>query len=145
MSDTPDTLPAGRELDAEVAEKVMGWRWIKLKINGVVAIFSPERAADWISHNVCIDVTGKESDFERASDWDRADCLPAYSTEPAAMMRVVEVLRERFGVVEMSGIGNQWFCRVRGICEHGDAARSETLPLAVARAALAAVKESPCP
>jgi hypothetical protein len=64
-----DEMPAGREMDRLIAEKVMGW-----SVNGVTA-YSP---------------TGSANDASR--DW----CLH-YSTEIAAAWEVVEVCLEKFG------------------------------------------------
>lgn len=71
----PDKVPAGPELDALVAEQVMGWRDLK-------------RQSDryW----------GKKQD--KAGRWRRA-AVDDYSYEPGAAYRIEERMRE-LGVVE---------------------------------------------
>jgi hypothetical protein len=81
MTPSPDTLEAGRELDALVAQHVMGWR-------------------DVLPNT-------PRTNFHGYPTLDReAREVPAYSTDPAAMMKVVERMREKGNVTISWGDSN---------------------------------------
>ena len=71
------SLGVGRELDALVAEKVMGWRWMPYWVSGqseqVTDLFPPYGVGDFDSHGQ----------------------FPEYSTDSKAAWLVVEEIRKR--------------------------------------------------
>jgi hypothetical protein len=77
-----ERMPAGRELDALIAEKVMGFKWRTSKHSGYRYLFPPGHRS-----NLFTDSIGNEPLY---GDWD--DCVPAYSTDIAAAWQVVEKL-----------------------------------------------------
>lgn len=111
MSDVYWALQAGREIDALVVERVMGWKVAK-----------PEAAA---------------LRFVTMGDTLHPNHVPHYSTDIAAAWEVVEALRARF-VFEM-------YDREDGsyVVKFGqEVKRADTAPLAICRAALAAVEDA---
>ena len=106
-----DTMPAGREMDALVAEKVMGW-------------------AD-INSNAAL--VGGLCDDKR--NWKP---LPFYSTDIAAAWEVVEKIKGNYGncrfITEWVPKAKQWSCGGDGY----DCGWGKTAPLAICRAALKA-------
>lgn len=79
---------AGRALDVEVAERVMGWRWWSFEVIGVAA---PCRACYLAEHSI------READREcdgaiELRTVDATRDVPAYSTDIAAAWLVVEKL-----------------------------------------------------
>lgn len=117
------TLNAGRELDAAVAERVMGW----------TRTHETHRLHGRTYLRGAAPATG------------RLQAVPAYSTDIAAAWLVVEKLREHgwFPSVqaqeECGQLGGRWLCEVdpRFSFIDGD---GSTAPLAVCRAALAAME-----
>jgi len=110
------SLPAGRELDALVVEKVMGYRhhpWTQT-----------------IPEHWCRLPTGETCLF--------AD-LPHYSTSIAAAWEVVERLPYR--LVRIVREGGSWYCTVGDELNYPMFApiRADTAPLAICRTALKAV------
>src|SRR5690348_1098483 len=103
MTPSPDTLTlTGRELDAEVAVKIFGWRWLaRVRERSLCLIVPPEHTESWIKANFK-DVTGHQSEYCRFAEWDQDFQLPRYSTDPAAMMQVVEKMRERGCCIDLS-------------------------------------------
>lgn len=139
-----DELPAGRELDALVAEKVMGWRWYVFTIaasgENVRAIFPPDDTAP---------VRFGYLPWKRGDhDWRIANggYPPAFSTDIAAAWEVVAEMEKR----------GQWCqverCRRVGWCvtfaadpgahcspayeDEGIIDCASTVPLSICRAAL---------
>ncbi len=92
MSEPKPIPEVGRDLDALVAEKVMGWRWYRARYNPVRALFSAELAERY-GAIIPKPIEGDVSDIEIAADWDRE--LPKYSTDIAAALLVIEKLAER--------------------------------------------------
>jgi hypothetical protein len=129
------TLPAGAELDALVAERVMGWQWVTFapayRPNDPWSILvSPQQAADLIEAGATAGKGARE----------RPNC-PRYSTDWNAMRLVVEAMRARGYLVDVaSSSGEGWWAtcwppdRRQRICRYGD-----TAPHAIALAAFAAV------
>lgn len=104
-------LVAGRELDALIAERIMGWVRGRRYGNG---------NGDWI-------IDGKEG----RRTW---ETTPRYSSDSAAAMQVFQRLREMdFIVVLETAINGQWCVTVENWEEAAD-----TIPLAICRAALQA-------
>jgi hypothetical protein len=126
-----EALVAGHELDALVAERVMGWKWCDVRLRGstnTVRVLLPPRDGYWRQ-----DGAHDERDFARAAP-------PFYSTEIRAAWEVVEALNERgFGVEvfrygKAEGLEREWFVSI------GDTeADADTAPLAICRAALKAL------
>lgn len=109
-------IPAGRDMDKLIAEKIMaltGIRW------------STSYPTDWIYSNGEY-VVGKNLGW---------DALPRYSTDISAAWEVVEKLRHR-GLFQINVWHND-MCQVN--LSNCDAVVSETAPLAICRAALLAV------
>jgi hypothetical protein len=128
-----DTMTAGRELDALVAEKVMGVVWRKVGVNGVVkATLDP--LGYYSQHEEC------RPDFPRWSDYCRD--VPAYSTDIAAAWQVVEhMATNHYRWWEMArrpfkdGLG----ALVNFTGDPKDSCVAPTVPLAICLAALKAV------
>ena len=132
MTNTTTTLPAGRELDALVAEKVMGWVRGRRYGNG---------NGEWI-------IDGKTS---VSRTW---DSTPSYSTSIAAAWEVVEKMRntkeapdETYWVLTDCA-GSGWRAEILQVLTENDAPHQvaygvgDTLPLAICLAALAALAPS---
>lgn len=123
-----------RALDREVAEKVMG-----------VTVERKEFAFAGIGYRI---TTTHPAFFQHseAEAWSRC---AAYSSDPSAMMEVVEKMREKGWSVGMSTVlsvtpplREQWratFMRERDAVMDRESAMADALPEAVCRAALAAV------
>ena len=118
-----DEMPAGREMDALVAEKVMGWR-----------LDASCGYSTWM---------GGKAD-SRGMRWTIDGWKP--SADIAAAWGVVEKVREEFRYVSVTA-GNGWSCsawdvekakRLREVHAFAD-----TAPLAICRAALLAVGVKP--
>lgn len=111
-------LPAGHELDTLVAERVMGWTRIRQRDNGSWQMTAP---------------TGQESAY-----------VPTFSTDIAAAWQVVEhFVAKGWGMTILSPshwaeVG--WTAWIDGEFTH-EKAEADTSPLAICRAALAAVKD----
>lgn len=135
---TASDLPAGRELDALVAEKVMGWTFQTF----------PEGACPEVRHWHRTSPIPEERSPEWAASFIGA--CPPFSTDIAAAWTVVEKLRSLgFGVVidnlpSTSGRDVGWTVAVVGIStQDAFAGTAHTAPLAICRAALSAVKANP--
>lgn len=124
-----ETMEAGRELDALVAERVMG---IEVRDGSrVTCIQVWQRGVGW-------------------KDGPAGSCLvlpDPYSTDITAAWQVVEKMRERGYEVCIGLISDGVFCRIDG--EPGERIghasvdwRDGSTPLAICRAALAAVETS---
>lgn len=126
-----DDMPAGREMDALVAEKVMAWTSVR---------------------------TGKKYDASDFDDlygqslggFDWRCPVPGYSTDIAAAWKVVEYLRKRkepYGAQldhieernQSEGIWVVQFCAKYNEAWWHAHAYADTVPLAICRAALKAV------
>jgi hypothetical protein len=118
-----DEMPAGREMDALVAEKVMGYRW--LKVNGIKALFPPDL---------------KPSDVDWFPEDDPLDLVRwPYSTDIAAAWEVVEHNHD-VSVEHRAMSSTPWAVTFQ---RHMDGTEftgfADTAPLAICRAALKAV------
>jgi len=127
-------MEAGRELDALVAEKVMG-----IEVDLVVAPFiyySPyrDRYDEWAA--------GNEPYIDKDGD---IHLIPRYSTDIAAAWLVVEKMRETRWIEVHSTIDGEWaaFYTPIGTTDMNQAiheyAKASTAPLAICLAALKAV------
>jgi ABA sandwich protein len=132
-------LPAGRELDARVAEKVMGL--------AILTDTDMEREAVevWKEQPQCMEFLHGFSGFSawKSNDGRRVfvrQKFLSYSSDISAAWRVVEKLRAARGGFDMgddlrAGRG-PWYCRFHGGAAYAEAASP---PLAICRAALKAV------
>jgi hypothetical protein len=133
-----DKLPAGRELDALVSEKVMGRQWFTFIHQSY--LLEPQ-----VAEHICFH--GSSWTKGKTADWDsesqiltnlRFQRVPDYSTDIAAAWEVVEKL----GLLKTSRLTqdnpDEWVVETK---EHDplDIASGETAPLAICRAALKAV------
>jgi hypothetical protein len=113
-----DTMPAGQELDALVAEKVMGWD---------IHFKDPELRG------------GKEHwrDHERSTNWLPEQWCP--SSDISAAWEVLEKVQDVGSLERFGGFG--WRCEVHSVSPNfvDCAAEGDTAPLAICRAALKAV------
>ena len=128
---TPSTLPrqivkTGRDLDAEVAERVMGWKHYQSQRGLKLTFFlSPEiYATHYIQSQSLVEVSsGNEEN------------APRYSESIEAAMQVVEKLGD-VTMVKGHGLWFAEFCKADKPTGNG---RSVSLPEAICRAALSAV------
>ena len=128
---TASDLPAGRELDALVAEKVMGWTFQTF----------PEGACPEVRHWHRTSPIPEERSPEWAASFIGA--CPRFSTDLAAAWTVVEKLRGCDQWPEIGATGRSWYCEFEG--EPGVIVEGfgDTAPLAICRAALEAVTPPP--
>lgn len=137
-----DKLEAGRELDALIAERVMGWKWCASPNT-----FKPGRPwRRWLAEP-----------YRNMPVWDGVTEMPIdglfdeesnvlyYSTDIAAAWEVVEKLRETWPVVLVTVGPKHYDVEIntdKGSPSHYrlvEDAQAETLPLAICRAALKAI------
>jgi hypothetical protein len=120
-------LPAGRELDALVAEKVMGWVEVR-----------KQSIANALGQHVMDDYVGQPS-----IGVTQPVLVPRYSSMIQEAWKVADHLRTRSQFVAvLSGMGPQgvqpWICKINrdgGFLEE----RADTAPVAICLAALKAV------
>lgn len=116
-----DELPAGPELDDLVATRVMGWKRETKDFDG----------GSWTRWNR----PGESGTWHPANPVLRGEDWFSPSTNIAHAFEVVEKIRDRFHVhLEANGTSG-WHCVL-----NGDWTTADTLPLAISRAALKAVK-----
>jgi hypothetical protein len=133
-----DTLDAGRELDAMVAERVMGWRWLNYRWHD-----GTSKQLLWPSD---ADEQPRGDDFDRLYDGRLVPWDINYSTDIAAAWQVVEHFHEQRGWFVSIQSDGGWNFHNNGttkgwevtIGREGEAF-APTLPLALCRAALKAV------
>ena len=129
-------LEAGRELDALVAEKVMGWKWDKGNSLQHLLLGPDGAIGAVIFHDGIADDDGIVQPL---------DC-PHYSTDIAAAWEVVEKLRRANDGEYLFTINDAGMWYAKFLDEHGEpVSRSgfcDTAPLAICRAGLLAVMEA---
>ena len=156
-----ETMTAGRDLDALVAEKVMGWvrtpseeRARAARLGGRLMVFRDE----WLAVGLCTEPADREraeagvAAVYRAAGLEPprivwmlprwADAVPAYSTEIAAAWQVVEKMMERgwYLFLDTAGFdGEEWRAQFRDPESRFARGEAATAPLAICRAALAAL------
>ena len=121
------SLPAGRELDALVAEKVLGWLQVRKQM-----------IANAMGQPVMEDFVGLPTASAASPQ-----LIPRYSTMIQEAWKVADALRERSQFVAvLSGLGPQgvqpWICKINrdgGFIEE----RADTAPLAICLGALKSV------
>lgn len=153
------TLPAGRDLDALVAGRVLGWRWWRFQphwytaelVDGKAAIVSG--ASDKPPHRYFAREPTNDPKLPQwdATPWDGVEELavtgqgpPPYSTDIAAAWEVVEAMHAKGEVLSLiycCGDKPPWDkLRYRACFRHSDSfAVDDAAPLAICHAALLAV------
>lgn len=133
QTESAQEVEAGRELDAQIAEKVLGLEVVRVEL---------DPAANYIAH--------AEPGNPAAGWWFVAD----YSTEIYAAWEVVEKMKAddfwpsmtwKSGVIEGDWSRAVWFVRfrcVRGGTRGDHWAADESLPLAICKAALKVVEQA---
>lgn len=132
-----EQMPAGREMDALVAEHVMGWKWRRSNVTGCRCIYPEGCYPEWMD---------KPADMTEplVADWEHGRFLLSWSKR----------IEYAWGVIEKLDADGWWpsvdsvapgDCRVdfynhhraaRGEISGWDNVSAETAPLAICRAAL---------
>lgn len=123
---TIDEMPAGREMDALVAEKVMGWKreWVTNSATLMRReVFCPPGVIGWIS-------SGEKDGIPNE--------VPYYSTSISAAWEVVEKMEADGVGCKLSNYAPGW--RAEFYKNEGDAG-ADTAALAICRSALRAVSK----
>ena len=146
-------LPPGRELDALVAVKLFGWRWVRFGVDNLAGLVPPASISDkptfW--HPVT------DGDFERYGDWDRLGWddkgsyhrgFPYYSTDWTAVPDIIAALKERgydyLSISIRSDRATVVLCSLTNLSLPDiTTATGNNVPHAICLAALAAVREKP--
>jgi hypothetical protein len=118
-----ETREAGQELDAMVAEKVMGWL-------GVVSEFMDVDRTRWF---VPSGVPSYDAPREK---------VPAYSTDLTAAWQVMEFLNKRGHRVGIAWQPPHWCAFVFSVGYNSLNSQADTAPLAICRVALLALDDS---
>jgi hypothetical protein len=120
-------LKPGRELDALIAEKVMGFRCVVDKGNGNVS---------WIAYGVYGETHTPPMAWKK---WNYK--VPPYSTDIAAAWEVVEKMSEQWPQYQLAKIEDGWSV-MWGFDGYGwPEATGKTAPEAICKAALLAVMD----
>ena len=148
-----DNLPAGQELDALVAEKVMDWQWRAWGDPPQRCLYSPEAIASTVEYDLLGQVrlpTVSETTVPACGDEPihPVGHVPHYSTDIAAAWQVVGQLLERGLHVVIATPPPGWKnWDVRGWNPETNSSRfishADSAPLAICRAALEAVNAHP--
>lgn len=142
-----------RELDANIACHLFGWRWFRSKRDGLCTLQPPE-GGDWTRSPWGPDIFDAiyvvPPDSERYRDWAQGGRLigehgrilrtglPCYSTDIVAAWLVVAAF-DSYTVAFEPDVKQHYAKLVRYKPEGFGYAREDTMPLAVCRAALCAV------
>jgi len=133
---TTKPIETDRELDAEIAEKVMGWKHWRGRAGvfflSPAVIESNSRARDYIREGIFTEVeSGNEEN------------APHFSSEIAAAMQVVEKMQGEGFVVLMRNV-NKWYVefspKTLNSDQHFGRTQHASLPMAICLAAREAVK-----
>jgi hypothetical protein len=111
-----EAMPAGRELDALVAEHLFGWEWLEHKTKKLKALYAPETDGGnygWVRYNFnAEEMQPADPETKRYRDWDRVCSfrhrhptdktiygyeevgLPKYSVDGNAMLQVIQKVYE---------------------------------------------------
>jgi hypothetical protein len=122
-------LVAGRELDALVAERVMGFRWVPTTSNSEQRLLAPP------------EMTNEAVDQAIGLGHSVTELAPRYSSDMGAAWQVVEFMRgQGLRPVLMPDWGKQWQCVVyrqdQYVCQ---SKWFDSAPLAICRVALVAI------
>lgn len=123
-----DEMPAGREMDALIALKVMGWKLSPKKTDGI-----REFGSVWLDENGT--VTRFQEDKRPPYDWDMEYFCP--STNISSAWEVVEKLK-----LSLTPTNKGWSVSQHHLWE-GPFGEGETAPLAICRAAMNTVTHDP--
>jgi hypothetical protein len=151
-------LEAGRELDALIAERLMGWRWFRLQRMRHSCCAKPQPIGEPVRFLANDKPFSLYDDYNPATGDERVDesrmtAVPHYSTDISAAMEVVEKLKAddfwpsmnwKSGIFIDDWNRAAWFVRfrcVRGGTRGDHWHADESLPLAICRAALRALSE----
>lgn len=108
-------LEAGRDLDVKIAERLFGWKHLKIRGRGM---------------------TGNQPGFRSCMY-----LVPRYSTDIAAAWEVVKHFRGVAGCdVRVSCLHNRSMCEIEQDSGAFDTADADTAPLAICRAALSVLR-----
>jgi hypothetical protein len=132
---TPSRSSAvGREVDAEIAERIMGAVW-RQNSTGTVRVLAP------LEDEYLSQFPIATPELMLAGDWNR--WIPEYSTSIAAAMQVVEAMRGSGCCVHIDAFPDlEYKVAVRketGECFNSDAEPFDALPFAICRCALTAL------
>lgn len=135
----------GRELDAEVAVKVMGWSMYHYDKDYADNCYWMLMDGDC---NPVAEIKRTPAGFDtgerktEAEAW--ADC-PAFSTDIAAAWQVMErmVSRGWWPLVQLDDHAEKWICQFQDQYGEGFSDEAKTAPEAICRAALAAIGGEP--
>lgn len=150
---------SGKDLDAAVAERVMGWIWLSRAGQGSAWLFPPDskdvdtgeqgmfgepiiERSYWPHFNGAI--VGPFIEYDGKSQKNES-YVPHYSESIEAAMQVVEKLRDKKNdrYCEMTNIDGPWEAMFwQGATPLGKR-QSDSLPEAICRAALAAIGSKP--
>lgn len=160
----PQTL-TGREMDQLIAEKVMGWGWMRAKLPQILPahrwLAPPEQVGDW-GHEFPADMSEPpEGGWWLLDTPKRGDhhIVPHYSTDISAAFQIVEKMHElidtddewrRANLLTLSCRGKSAGWAAAFTCVHESdewfeeperfgGAQADTAPLAICRAALKAL------
>lgn len=87
MTDTTETLTAGKELDARVAFALGRGHWERFKANGLCVFVPTDENERWNwSKGYFTSADYWPDPIERFPDWHNGGHLPAYSTDPGAAL-----------------------------------------------------------
>jgi hypothetical protein len=135
MPDPSDPAPADettmtdRELDVEIAERLMGYRWYALEGLPPLLCLPEDKMPDRIPCERPVTANPRLSTHK----------VPKYSTDIAAVWMVVERLREHWGNLDLTA-GLSWHCKpgwLDGPHKPGDPwGTADTAPRAICLAAL---------
>lgn len=117
-----DTMEAGREMDVLVAERVM-----ELKVEKFLANIG--------SRLLC----------RSTNSSGKTQPIPSYSTDITPPMEVVEKLKARGWMIELSNLSDGWLAMLHHIAAeepHIDVGKAPGISLAICRAALKAVENT---
>lgn len=132
-----DKLEAGRELDALVAEKVMGWRNCSVSEDSIA-----DKNGEW--HKMYIKYgIGEPPDLDQ-SCWYTQKFIPLFSNNITAVWEVVEKLSEHCIVRISNGDGDSRDCDILPFVidtYNLGHASADAWALAICRAALKAVED----
>lgn len=144
-------MTASRELDAEIAEKVMGWMWVEHSpkqqalpgFTSVVRFLADPKWVKGLGSDPSWFIVPADMTTPVAEDVDAG--IPHYSTDIAAAWQVVEKMRERGLNVSITadyGWRAPWECcmYLPGAREQWPCADADTAPMAICLAARKALE-----
>lgn len=132
---TIEQLHPGRELDRHVAERVMGWRWMNAPEGiPICYLVEPNKVQKGLDAGYTMGRTKYED----------THLVPAYSTSIEAVWPVLEQFIAKGAWAGVGGNPDEGWCafiEFKGLELLASEATAPTAPLAICRAALAAIGE----